>query len=188
MSWQREWKRRLTKMRFRGGRGISLDKARLYRTLALVGLGGVVFVGLVTAALFAWYARDLPTPDKVVRQEGFATKISDRNGELLYEVFADQQRTPVAIGDIPDYLKKATIAIEDKEFYTHEGFDVTGIIRGGLRFFTRGKAQGGSTLTQQLVKNVLLTTERSLPRKIKEFILSVQIERRYSKDEILQMY
>lgn len=188
MSWKKVWLSRIQKLKFRGKRITSLDKARFYRLMALIALGGVVLVGILTALLFAWYARDLPTPEKIVRREGFATKILDRNGELLYEVFADQQRTPVAIEDIPDMLKKATVAIEDKEFYTHGGFDITGIIRGGLRFFTRGKAQGGSTLTQQLVKNVLLTTERSAARKIKEFILSVQIERRYSKDQILQMY
>jgi 1A family penicillin-binding protein len=92
------------------------------------------------------------------------------------------------LGDVPEYLKQATIAIEDKNFYKHQGFDPIGMLRGFSRIFTRGYAQGGSTLTQQLVKNVLLTPERSIFRKIKEFILAVQIERRYSKDEILQMY
>jgi 1A family penicillin-binding protein len=92
------------------------------------------------------------------------------------------------LADVPLFLRQATIAIEDKNFYKHQGFDPLGIIRGLSRLVTQGRAQGGSTLTQQLVKNVLLTPERSLFRKVKEFILAIQIERKYSKDEILQMY
>ncbi|MFC1653527.1 penicillin-binding protein [Patescibacteria group bacterium] len=188
MSWKRTWKRRVKKLKAKGKRISKLDKARLYRTLALFALGGVVAFGLLLAILFAWFARDLPSPDKIIRREGFATKIMDREEELLYEVFAEQQRTPVEVDEIPEKLKQATVAIEDKDFYTHEGFDVFGMLRGFSRLFTRGRAQGGSTLTQQLVKNVLLSSERKLSRKFKEFILSVQIERRYSKDQILQMY
>ncbi len=130
----------------------------------------------------------LPSPDKVIRREGFSTKILDRNGKSLYDIFENERRTPIKIEDMPLYLKQATIAIEDKNFYTHNGFDILGTLRGLSRFFTRGYAQGGSTLTQQLVKNVLLTSERSALRKVKEFILAVQIERKYSKDQILQMY
>lgn len=107
---------------------------------------------------------------------------------MLYDIFTDERRTPAKIDEIPSFLKNATIAIEDKNFYRHEGFDAFGILRGFSRLFTSGRAQGGSTITQQLVKNVLLSSERSLPRKIREFILAVQIERKYSKDEILQMY
>ncbi len=149
--------------------------------------GLIVFIiGLV--AVLSYLAYDLPSPDKVVRHEGFSTKILDRNGEVLYDIYQNQKRVPVKFEDVPDYLKKATIAIEDKNFYKHEGFDIFGIIRGFTRLFTRGRAQGGSTLTQQLVKNVLLTSEYSLLRKVKEFVLAVQIERKYSKDEILLMY
>ena len=146
----------------------------------------VLFLGLfVVLPLFAF---NLPSPDKIVRREGFSTKILDRNGHVLYDIYADQKRTPVDIEIIPQGLRDATIAIEDKNFYKHEGFDPFGMIRGLSRIFTRGYAQGGSTLTQQLVKNVLLTPERSVFRKIREFILAIQIERRYSKDDILQMY
>jgi len=80
------------------------------------------------------------------------------------------------------------VAVEDKDFYEHQGFDIMGMLRGLSRLFTRGRAQGGSTLTQQLVKNVLLTGERKISRKIKEFVLAVRIESQFSKDEILQMY
>lgn len=147
-------------------------------------IGGFIFLFLILPLL----AFNLPSPDKIVRQEGFSTKILDRNGKSLYDIYRDERRTPVKLDDIPLYLRQATIAIEDKNFYSHQGFDPFGMVRGFLRIFTRGRAQGGSTLTQQLVKNVLLTSERTLWRKIKEFTLAVQIERKYSKDEILQMY
>lgn len=143
---------------------------------------------VISGIVFALFAKDLPQPDKVVRKEGFATKIYDRNGELLYDVFVDQRRTPISLDQIPLHLKNATIAVEDKNFYKHQGFDPRGIFRALYNIVIHQSLQGGSTLTQQLVKNVLLTQERTLPRKIKEFILAVQIESKYSKDQILQMY
>ncbi len=148
-----------------------------------VSLGLIVF--LITIPLFAF---NLPSPDKIVRREGFSTKILDRNGKVLYDIYADQRRTPVPLDEIPVYLRQATVAIEDKNFYKHQGFDPSGIFRAIFNIVFRGRLQGGSTLTQQLVKNVLLTPERTIFRKIREFILAIQIERRYSKDEILQMY
>ncbi len=149
----------------------------------------MIILGLVSVlGLFGYYSRGLPDPNSIIRKDGFATRIMDRNGELLYEVYADEKRIPVKIENVPTSLKLATIAVEDKDFYNHPGFDIKGIMRGGLRLFTRGRAQGGSTLTQQLVKNSLLTSERSISRKIREFVLSVEIERRFDKDQILQMY
>ena len=143
---------------------------------------------LLTTVLFAWYAKDLPRPDKVVRREGFATRIYDRNEVLLYDVYGDQKRTPVELDEVPEYLKQATVAVEDKDFYQHQGFDLRGWLRAIFNIFFRRRLQGGSTITQQLVKNVLLSPERTLPRKIKEFILAIQIEKKYTKEEILQMY
>ncbi len=163
-------------------------KSRVVVKLAKFAFVGVIALFLLSFVVFPLFAFNLPSPDKVVRREGFSTKILDRNGEVLYDIFADQRRTAVALADIPLYFRQATIAIEDKNFYKHQGFDPLGMLRGFSRVFTLGRAQGGSTLTQQLVKNVLLTPERSVFRKIKEFILAVQIERKYTKDEILQMY
>ena len=154
----------------------------------MVAFAGVLSMVFLTAILFAWYAKDLPGPDKVVRREGFATKIYDRNEKLLYDVFADQRRTAVKISQIPMACRQATIAVEDKDFYKHKGFDPRGWLRAVINIVFKRKLQGGSTLTQQLVKNVLLTQERTIGRKLKEFILAVQIENRYNKDEILQMY
>ncbi len=151
--------------------------------LILFGIGilGVLF-------LFVWYAKDLPSPTKVVRREGFSSKVYDRNGNSLYDIYTDAKREAVTFNKIPDYLKKATVAVEDKSFYTHKGFDILTPLRIIKNMFYFGKVTGGSTLTQQLTRNVLLTTERSVTRKIKEIILSIQIEAKYSKDEILLMY
>lgn len=150
---------------------------------------GIVGGSLLMAGAFIWYSKDLPDPNTIARKQGFSTQLLDRESkEVLYDVYEDENRQFTSLNDIPQTLKQATIAIEDKEFYKHNGFDALGTVRGMLRIFTRGRAAGGSTLTQQLVKNVLLTNERSVARKIKELVLAVQIERKFSKDEILQMY
>lgn len=168
-------------------------RARLTRIKFITFLATSLFLLILTGIigggiLFAWYAKDLPRPDKVHRSEGISTILYDRNGESIYDIYRDQNRIPVAFTDMPDMLKKATISVEDKDFYKHEGWSLRGMARALINIIFFHDLQGGSTLTQQLVKNVLLTSERTLPRKIKEFILAVQIERKYSKDEILQMY
>jgi 1A family penicillin-binding protein len=141
-------------------------------------------------AIFAWYARDLPRPDKVRRVDGLSTIIYDRDGETLYNIYEGQNRIPVKLEDVPLSLKQATIAIEDKDFYKHQGLSLSGIVRAmvGIVVFRNYSAGGGSTVTQQLVKNVLLTNQQTFSRKIKEAILAIQIERKYSKDDILTMY
>ncbi|MFZ5366326.1 MAG: penicillin-binding protein [Patescibacteria group bacterium] len=190
MSWKRIWKRRISQLGayaspspYRRISGI-----RFISNLSLLGFLAIVILTFITAFLFIWYAKDLPRPDKIVRREGFSTKIYDRQENLLYDVFSTQRRTPVELSEVPLYLREATIAIEDKDFYKHQGFDPKGWLRAVYNIFIHRKLQGGSTLTQQLVKNVLLSSERTLTRKIKEFILAVQIERKYTKDQILQMY
>ncbi len=132
----------------------------------------------------------VPSPQSLSNRDvAQATKIYDRNGELLYDIFQNENRTPVKLNDVPPYVKQATISIEDKDFYKHQGFSVTGIIRSMLDLVIHRQVEGGgSTLTQQLVKNALLSPERTITRKIKEFILAIQVERAYSKDQILEMY
>jgi 1A family penicillin-binding protein len=187
-SWRKKLRERRRKIKSIKLIPSRFKKSRNFVTLAKLGLlGAILFVGL-TFFVFVYFAFTLPSPDEIVRKEGFSSKIYDRNGEVLYDIFLDAKRTPVEMEDIPEFLKNATIAIEDKNFYKHEGIDPVGMLRGVSRVFTRGRAQGGSTLTQQLVKNVLLSPERTIFRKIKEFILTVQIERKFSKDEILKMY
>lgn len=169
-------------------RSFRISKAKIYSTLATLIFAAIACIFLGTTFLFAWYAKDLPRPDKVRRVEGLSTVIYDRNGEVLYDVYQDQNRIPVEFTELPKHLRDATIAIEDKDFYKHQGFDTMGYLRAVKQIIVYRNLAGGSTLTQQLVKTVLLTSERTLPRKIKEFILAVQIEKKYSKDQILQMY
>lgn len=162
-------------------------KRRWYWLMVLV-LGLVVVGTVVMVMALMWFSKDLPTPNKVVRVDGYASQIFDRNGELIYQVYRDANRTPATWEQIPDYLKNATVAVEDKDFYKHQGFDPLAPLRIVKNVFYFRKLTGGSTLTQQLVKNVLLNSDVSVTRKIKEFILAVQIEAKYKKSEILLMY
>lgn len=140
--------------------------------------------------MFLWISRDLPTPGKLVSaQHKDATRIYDRNGVLLYSVYQDENRYYVKLADISPKLQEATIAIEDKNFYTNSGFSITGYLRSFAGFIlSRRIVGGGSTITQQLVKNVLLSPEQTAIRKVKELILSVQVDQRFSKKDILEMY
>ena len=165
-----------------------VERSRILLKFAKIGFIVVLLSFLALFVVIPLFAFNLPSPDQIIRRDGFSTKILDRNGEVLYDIYVDQNRTHVELESIPLYLRQATVAIEDKNFYEHQGFDPLGMLRGFTRLFTRGRAQGGSTLTQQLVKNALLTSERSVLRKVKEIILAIQIERAYDKDEILTLY
>jgi penicillin-binding protein 1C len=134
--------------------------------------------------------KDLPSPRRLTNTENYpvSTQIFDRNGTLLYEIYADENRTPISLSDLPPYVYQASIAIEDKNFYRHFGFDIVGILRAVRSNITGGRLEGGSTITQQLVKNALLTRERSLQRKVKEGLLSIFTEIMYTKEDILEMY
>lgn len=144
----------------------------------------------VMAALFVYLSFTLPDPNTLLeRTVPESTKIYDRNNQLLYEVHGEVKRTLVQLDAISDYAKHATVAVEDKDFYSHSGFSIRGIFRSIWKDIKTGSAQqGGSTITQQFVKNALLTKEKHLIRKVKELILSVELEARYTKDQILQLY
>lgn len=152
---------------------------------------GIAFaVGTVfLIAIFAYFRRDLPDPRDLAFEE--ATRFYDRTGEhLLYTVYGEENRTIVEFDRISEHAKNATIALEDRNFYEHSGFSVTGIMRAAVNNVLNRDAtgQGGSTLTQQFIKNSLVGDEQSYIRKIKELILAVELERLYSKDEILSFY
>ncbi len=165
----------------------SLVKNIILACIALFLFGTILFLGM-----FAWLSRDLPDPGVLtLREVEQSTKIYDRTGEhLLYEIAGDEKRTLVTLDQIPDYVKWSTIVAEDRKFYEHGGIDYKGIMRAVLVNVTTldPTGQGASTITQQLVKNAILTTEQTYTRKIKEIILSLALERRYTKDEILQLY
>lgn len=165
-----------------------LKTMRLLRLLAIGFLVAVVLAIIGFFVLFAYFARQLPEPGGVMRDAGFSSKIYDRNGELLYDLFQDERRNQITYEQIGEDLRNATIAVEDKDFYRHKGFDILTILRIPYNLVVRRRVIGGSTLTQQLVKNALLSNERTLGRKFKELVLAMQIERKYSKEEILTMY
>lgn len=179
--------------RFRGLRDFNIKNIKEFvfskEGLRKIGIGFAIFFGFMIA-LFGWYAKDLPTPNKInSRFQAQSTQIFDRNGKLLYEVHGDKNRILVSINDLPDHVKQSAIAIEDKDFYKHSGFDIKGIIRASfVNLVSKNRAQGGSTITQQFIKNALLSSEKSSARKIKEIILAIEIEQMYYKDDILQMY
>ncbi|MEP7166959.1 MAG: transglycosylase domain-containing protein [Candidatus Woesebacteria bacterium] len=152
-------------------------------------IGFFIFVLLAIIAPVAFFFKDLPSPDKLSsNQFPVSSKVLDRNGVLLYEFYGDKNRTPVKLADLPKYVYQASIAIEDQRFYSHFGFDVEGIIRAVRNIIFKQQIQGGSTITQQLVKTTLLNREKTLTRKAKEAVLTILTEIRYSKDEILEMY
>lgn len=160
----------------------------ILRFVSMLFFGGSIAGVITFSILFAWVARDLPNPQKVVRRDGFSTKINDRNGNLLYDVYRDVRTIPVDIADTPTYLKQATVSTEDKDFYKHGGFDPLAPFRIAFNVLRFHRLTGASTLTQQLIKNSLLSDERTIIRKFREFLLSIQIEKAFSKDQILQMY
>src|SRR3990167_5079429 len=147
---------------------------------------GLIFLVFYTLFLF----KDIPNPTSLTKGPGaISTQILDRNGKLLYEVYREQNRNPIKIADLPDYVKQATISIEDKNFYRHFGLDFLGIARAAFNTLTGRRLEGGSTITQQLVKNTLLADpKRTITRKIREAVLSLITEVVYSKDQILELY
>jgi len=161
-------------------------------TKGFLKVAGALAILLIVclAGIFVWLSRGLPNPNQLInRQVAQSTKIFDRTGEtVLYEIHGDEKRTLINLSEIPEYVKWATISIEDKDFYHHSGFSIWAIFRTVVTNVLFGKKAGGSTLTQQFVKNSILTNEKSYKRKVKELILAYRIERKFSKDEILQMY
>lgn len=168
----------------------------------VLALAGLNLLGLLTGigtviSVYAYYAQDLPEPGAItaVEQDFETTKIYDRTGQrLIYEVIdpLGGDRTWLELADIPAELRNATIAIEDKTFYQNPGYDLEGILRAAWNNLLGREVQGGSSITQQLVKNVLIEPDErtaiTLERKIKELILAIRISNQYSKDQVLEWY
>ncbi len=184
------WKKLQKNTRKKNGRSFSVSK-KLIRAFVIFLVVGIMSGTIFLVALFSYVGRNLPNPGQVIaRDVPETTKIFDRTGEhLLYEIHGDQKRTLVKLADIPKNIQLATLVAEDRDFYNHPGFDLKGIFRATIYNIFRNKGlQGGSTITQQFIKNAILTNERTLTRKAKELILSYQIEKKFSKDEILELY
>jgi 1A family penicillin-binding protein len=168
------------------------NKRHWLKPLIIAGIAFVIICFIGGTIMIAAISRELPDPQKLSeRQVAQSTKIYDRTGEhLLYEVYQDQKRTMVELDKINPLAIKATIAVEDKNFYTHKGIRLISIIRAGFNNLIGRKtgSGGASTLTQQLIKNTIVGDSHSIFRKIKEAILAMRLEKKYSKDEIIKMY
>ncbi len=170
----------------------SSGKKRLtWKKLGLGAVWLVVIGAIIFFSFFIYLQQTLPDPESIaVRHISESTKIYDRTGQVvLYDIHGEEKRTVVPWEQIPQNLKNATLAAEDSGFYSHGGFDVKGIIRSLFKDVTTlNFSQGGSTITQQLVKKALLSDQKTFTRKIKELVLSIEIEHRFSKDQIFWMY
>lgn len=177
---------------WRGRPKLSHETMRgVWRTLFHTALFILITLIVGGSAYAAWISRTLPDPDRLTdRQVAQSTKIYDRTGEhLLYEIFTDQKRTLIPLEAVPKDLINAVLATEDKEFYEHSGIRPLSMARALVYgVFTNKRIGGTSTLTQQLVKNAILTNERTLNRKLKEIILALRLEQKYTKEQILKIY
>ncbi len=165
---------------------------RVWLTHGSTLLAWIVTLGVIGVSLFVLYAKSqVPDPESIVsRQIKESTKIYDRTGTIvLYDIYDEERRTVVDFAHISDSIKKATLATEDSRFYEHKGFDLRGIARSLLNNIEQGFGSGGgSTLTQQLVGNALVGRQKNLTRKVQELILAIEVEQRYTKDQIFEMY
>lgn len=151
----------------------------------------IIAVFLAAAFLFIFYAKDFPRPEKFTERPFIeSSKIFDRSGEvILYEIYGEERREVVPLSSVPEHLKSAAIVAEDANFYNHFGVDLKGISRAILvDLRLRKPIQGGSTISQQLIRSSFLTLEKTAERKIREIMLTLELERRYSKNQILEFY
>jgi membrane peptidoglycan carboxypeptidase len=166
------------------------NKKGLAIILKFLGLAAATSV-LAALFMFLMFARDLPRPEKFTeKQLSQSTKIYDKTGQvLLYEIYGEEKRTVMPLSHFSDYLKQAIVATEDANFYHHFGIDVKRFIFSLLTDLKIGRLSfGGSTIDQQLIRSTFLTTEKTAVRKTREIILSLELDRRYSKDQILEWY
>lgn len=180
-----------TRRYYRHHRTLALIFRRLFSRRVVPTILTTSGVGLLIAAgTVLWWSRDLPDPSNIEHGPiNESTKIYDSTGtHLLYEI-GEARLTKISLSKISPYVIKATLAAEDDQFYQHHGIVITGILRGLiLKPLSGQRAQGGSTITQQLIKNSILSPERTIQRKVKEAVLAIELEQRFSKDQILEMY
>ncbi|MBP5204442.1 transglycosylase domain-containing protein [bacterium] len=176
-------------------------KNKTLKKILLIFFGMCFFLGCGVLVALGIYLKQiqnsLPSPDELIsRSSDESTQILDRNGNILYTIYGDENREFVSINDIPDYTKWAVLAAEDVEFYQHKGIDYISIARAFIQnLMHKSVVSGASTITQQLVRNTLLfdmlgdeAYEQTYARKIKEVLITMQVEQTFTKDEILQMY
>ncbi len=179
--------------RMRGSRRDSVRRGRRNQLwgnrLLMAGLIALVVGVLSVIIVVAWFSRNLPKPGQLSQTANASAVFMDRNDRVLFEISEDKSRVPVDFDEISPKLIQATVAIEDKNFFKHKGISEIGIIRSFINLLVKREIEGGgSTITQQLIKNVLLDSRQTPSRKIKEIILAIEVERRYSKEQIITLY
>ncbi len=195
-TWRARQKRRLSTKTPRTGRATKrtrrLPESSNIKKKMFAAFVILVFLLFIAGSVaVAWISKELPEPGGIIEREiPLSTKIYDRTGEvLLYEFYTNEKRSPIKLPDLPKHVRWATIVAEDKNFYSHSGIKITSILRALITNIIRGgKTQGASTITQQLIKNAFLTTEKTYTRKIKEALLAWKLEDRFTKDQILELY
>lgn len=159
------------------------------KLILLMTAGGFLILVLIPIITFIWYFGDLTSKENILTAKNEGVILLDREGEPFFSLYDAREHTYVEFNQISQPAKDAIIAVEDKDFYNHPGFSISGYGRAIVQNFSSGEVvSGGSTISQQLVKNALLTARQTLLRKYQELFLALEIDRRYSKDEILEMY
>jgi len=164
---------------------------RLIKILGLLFLFSILITGFIGLGLFIYYAKDLPRPEMFnEREQVIPTRIYDRTGETLFRtIFGEEKRETVALSEIPENLVNAILATEDANFYNHQGVDFRAILRAVLiDIKLRKPVQGASTISQQLIRSTFLSLEKTIQRKVREAVLTLELERRYSKEQIIEWY
>lgn len=162
------------------------EKIKTHKKISLSIVGTVLIIFIY---FFIFYKLPSPQSLKDYKATPLSTHILDRNGKLLYQLYQEQKRSPIKIDVLPKYVFQASIAIEDKNFYQHNGISIFGgMFRAIKDSLLRQQLQGGSTITQQLVKSALLTSDRTIQRKIREIVLALWTEKIFTKNEILELY
>ena len=161
----------------------------LKQDLLLAFLAILAFIAVIPVFTYVYFANDLTSKDLIMNRNNTGITLTDKNGVMFFTFYQAKHRSEIPLSDISKATQQAVIAMEDKDFYTHPGFSVKSMFRSLVADLRHQElAQGGSTITQQLVKNALLTPKKEFLRKYQEIVLAEEIERRYSKEEILGMY
>ena len=166
-------------------------KKRRIRIIIKLFVFCFLFLAISASLVFFYYAKDLPRPENFLEKQFIeSTKIYDRTGEVvLYNIYGEEKRTIVSLDVIPEHLIQAIITAEDRNFYKHHGIDLKGVARSILvNLRIKKPIYGGSTLTQQLIRSSFLTLSKTAQRKIREIVLTLELEHKYSKEQILQWY
>lgn len=168
---------------------IKLFIKRSRKPITYAVLVGIIIMILIPIATYIYFAGDLSSKERILTKKNQGVVLLDRNDVPFFTLFEARTKHPIALSDLPEYTGHAFIAIEDKDFYEHPGFSIDGIARAiRENLLAGGAVQGGSTISQQLMKNAILSPDRHLLRKYQELVLALELERKYSKDDILELY